>query len=43
MNQWSFVVAAYAVAVVAIAALLAWSYASMKRAEAEADKLRPRE
>ncbi len=40
MNPWPFVIAAYAVAIVATAGLILWSYASMRRAEATADKLR---
>lgn len=40
MNPWPFVIAAYAVAVAATAALLLWSFASMRRAEAAADALR---
>ena len=40
MNPWPFVIAAYAVALVATAGLLLLSLASMRRAEAEADKLR---
>ena len=39
MNPWPFVVAAYAVAIVATGALILWAYASMRRAEAAADKL----
>ena len=39
MNPWSFVVAAYCVAILATAALLLASYASMRRAEAAADAL----
>ena len=39
MSQWSFVLAAYAVAIGATAALLLWSFASMRRAEAAADAL----
>jgi hypothetical protein len=39
MSQWAFVIAAYAVAVAATAALLLWSFASMRRAEAAADAL----
>ncbi|HEU5482029.1 MAG TPA: hypothetical protein VFU80_02895 [Sphingomicrobium sp.] len=42
MSQWAFVIAAYAVAIGATAALLLQSFASMRRAEAEADKLRDR-
>ena len=40
MNHWSFVAAAYAVTLVATAALLAWAWASMRRAEARADALK---
>ena len=40
MTQWSFVLAAYAVAVLAVAALILWAYAAMRRAEAAADRLR---
>ena len=40
MNQWSFVIAAYAVTILAVAGLVLWSYASMRRAEAAADRLR---
>ncbi len=40
MNPWPFVIAAYAVALIATAGLIAWAYASMRRAEAAADKLR---
>jgi hypothetical protein len=40
MNPWPFVIAAYAVAIIATAALILWAYASMRRAEAAADKLR---
>ncbi len=39
MTGWPFVVAAYAVAVGATAALLLWAYASMRKAEAAADAL----
>jgi hypothetical protein len=39
MSQWAFVIAAYTVAVAATAALLLWSFASMRRAEAAADAL----
>jgi hypothetical protein len=42
MNPWPFVVAAYAIALIATAALLLASYASMRRAEAEAESLRDR-
>ena len=40
MNPWSFVAAAYAVTIVAVAGLILWAYASMRRAEAASDKLR---
>ena len=40
MNQWSFVIAAYAVALIATVGLLAWAYASMRTAEAAADELK---
>jgi len=42
MNQWSFVIAAYAVAIGAVAALVLLSFRSMRRWEAEADKSRDR-
>jgi hypothetical protein len=40
MNPWPFVIAAYGVAVGLTAALLLWSFTSMRRAEAAADALR---
>ena len=40
MNAWPFVTAAYAVAVSLTAALLLWSFASMRRFEAAADALK---
>ena len=40
MNPWPFVAAAYAVTILAIAGLVVWAFASMRRAEAAADKLR---
>lgn len=43
MNQWAFVVAAYAVTLAATATLLAQSFMSMRRAEAESEKLRSRD
>ena len=39
MSQWPFVIGAYSVAIVAVAALLAWSFTTMRRAEAAADAL----
>ena len=40
MNAWLFVTAAYAVGVTLTAILLAWAYASMRRAEARAEALK---
>jgi hypothetical protein len=40
MSPWPFVAAAYAVAIIAVAGLIGWAYASMRRAEAAADSLR---
>ena len=40
MNHWAFVTASYAVTVLAVAALVLWAFASMRRAEAAADRLR---
>ena len=40
MNPWPFVTVAYAVTIVAVAGLIVWAYASMRRAEAAADSLR---
>ena len=40
MNPWPFVIAAYAVALLATAAVTYWSFADMRRSEREADKLR---
>jgi heme exporter protein CcmD len=40
MNHWSFVAAAYAVTLIAVAVLILWAYGSMRRAEAAADSLR---
>jgi hypothetical protein len=42
MNPWSFVIAAYGVAIALTVALLLWAYASMRRAEAAADALKRR-
>ena len=42
MSGWPFVIAAYAVALVGVAALLAYAFVSMRSAEAEADKLQTR-
>ena len=40
MNPWPFVIAAYAVALIGVGGLILWARASMRRAEAAADKLR---
>ncbi len=40
MNPWPFVIAAYAVALLGVAALLAVSFVAMRRAENRAHKLR---
>jgi hypothetical protein len=40
MNAWSFVAAAYVVAIALTAALLLWAFASMRRAEAAAEALK---
>jgi hypothetical protein len=42
MNHWAFVTAAYLVAAVATVGLLAWAYATMRRAEAAAEELKRR-
>jgi hypothetical protein len=42
MNPWLFVIAAYGVAIAATAALLLWSFMSMRRAEAAVDALTPK-
>jgi hypothetical protein len=39
MNPWAFVAAAYLVAIGLTAALLIWSFASMRRAEAAVDAI----
>jgi hypothetical protein len=40
MNHWSFVTAAYVIAVGGTVALLFWAYVTMRRAEAAADELK---
>ena len=39
MNHWPFIVAAYALTVAGTLGLALWSWAAMRRAEAEADRL----
>ena len=40
MSQWSFVTAAYAVAVIATVGLLLWASLSMRKAEMAAEELK---
>ena len=40
MNQWAFVIAAYAVTGIATLGLLGWSFIAMRRAEAAADAIK---
>ena len=40
LDQWTFVVAAYAVGAGAILLMVAWSWLSMKRAERRRDEVR---
>jgi Flp pilus assembly protein CpaB len=40
VTHWAFVIAAYAITLVGTVGLLAWAYASMRKAEAAADELR---
>ena len=40
MNQWDFVMAAYAVALLPTAGLLLWAFATMRRAERVSDEMR---
>lgn len=40
MNHWPFIAGAYAITVIGTLGTLLWSYAAMRRAEAEADALR---
>ncbi len=42
MNHWPFILAAYLIALVATVALVAASYLSMRKAEADADALKDR-
>jgi hypothetical protein len=42
MSQWDFVIAAYAIGLVALAVLLAWAWRSMRSAEARRDATRRR-
>ena len=40
LDQWSFVIAAYAIGIVGTLAMVAWSWASMRAAEARREKAR---
>ncbi len=42
LDPWTFVVAAYAITVGGTLAMVAWSWLSMRRAEARRDKARGR-
>ena len=42
MNQWNFVIAAYAIVGIATFVMVAWAATAMRRAEAEADAVKPR-
>lgn len=39
MNHWPFIIAAYALTILATLALLLWSWAAMRRAEKAADEI----
>ena len=39
MNPWPFVIGAYAIAILGTLGLTLWSWAAMRRAEAEAEAL----
>jgi hypothetical protein len=40
LSHWSFIIAAYALTIVGTLAVSGWSFAAMRRAEAEAEALR---
>lgn len=42
MNQWAFVIAAFAVTLGGTAGLIAWAASAMRRAEGAAERLRER-
>ena len=42
LNQWDFVIMAYAVGIVALAALTVWAWRAMRRAEARREATRRR-
>ena len=39
MNHWPFIIAAYAVTIVAMLTLTLWSWTAMRHAEREAERL----
>jgi heme exporter protein CcmD len=39
MNHWPFILGAYALTLVATLGLIGWSWAAMRRAEAEAESI----
>ncbi|MFC4255135.1 hypothetical protein ACFOWT_06900 [Croceibacterium xixiisoli] len=42
LNQWNFVIAAYAVTIIGTLAMVGWSWLSMRRAERQREKARGR-
>ena len=42
LNQWDFVMLAYAVSVIALGGLIIWAWRAMRRAEARRDAARRR-
>lgn len=42
LNQWDFVIMAYAVAIIALAGLTVWAWRAMRQAEARRDATRRR-
>lgn len=40
LDPWPFVIGSYAVGLIALAVLIAWSYYSMRRAEKRRDEMR---
>ena len=42
MNQWSFVIAAYAIVGVTTVGLIGWAWSAMRRAEAQAEAAKRR-
>lgn len=42
LDQWDFVIAAYAVGLVGTIAMIVWSWLAMRRAEKRRDKVRRR-